>query len=170
MSTATKISFVTMYGEKPDHETPTGNGMQNEYGYDMNSKGQKVLVKTGEKNLYEEIQSYLEETKIENVLKRVAVGDMSDFRPQGIYQDVTEIPNNLIEARREMLKLENMWNKLPNETKAKYDFSVETFIAEAGKESWLVDMGYINPAADETTPELTDPVEEIKKAEPVAAE
>lgn len=157
-----KIPFRTAWGEGLTVFTNPGEQIEAEYGYEINAKGQKQLVKTGEKNTWEEIQSYLENTKIENVLKRVAVGDMSDFRPQGIYQDVSEIPNNLVEARREMQKLENMWAKLPKETKEKYENSVERFIAEAGKESWMIDMGFIQPAEPEAAPEL-DPAPELKE-------
>ena len=150
------ILYKTAYGERERVYSECGNPIQPTYGYEINSKGQKILVKNGEKNIYEEIQAQAEDTKIENILARVAIGDMSDFRPDGIYQDISEVPNNLIQAKREMQKLENMWQKVPNEMKAKYDWSVEKFISEAGKESWLIDMGLIQP---KTT------IEEPKKLE-----
>ena len=139
------ILYKTAYGERERVITECGKAIQPTYGYEINSKGQKILVKNGEKNIYEEIQAQAEDTKIENILKRVAIGDMSDFRPDGIYQDISEVPNNLIQAKREMQKLENMWQRIPNEIKSKYNWSVEEFIAQAGKESWLIDMGMIQP-------------------------
>ena len=157
MGTTTAERFRSAYSKPIRIHTATGNGMQDEYGYELNKKGIKELVKTGEKNLYAEIQSYAEEVKIENILKRAAIGDMTDFRPDGIYQDISEIPTNLNEAKAEMMKIEKIWNNMDTETKAKYDWSLENFISEAGKESWLYDTGL-----------LEKPVE--KKEEPADAE
>ena len=158
---ATKTTpYRTAYSEQIRFYSPTGNGMQDEYGYEVNAKGQKELVKTGEKNLYLEIQSYKEDCLIENILQRAAVGDMRDFRPQGIYADTTKLPKNMIDAKKAMVNLENTWNKLPNEIKQKYDNSVETFVTQAGTDSWLIDMGYKEAAptivntAPETKPEV----------------
>lgn len=157
-ATVKEPRFRSAYSGSIRVNAPVGSPMQDEYGYEINSKGQKVLVKTGERNLYEEIQSYAEECKIENILKRVAIGDMSDFRPDGIYQDISEIPNNLIEARQEMQKLENLWNKLDIDTKRKYNFDVNEFMAQAGKEAWLIDTGFLKPVdAEKVTPAATDP-------------
>lgn len=145
------IPFRTAYSGQVRHTCPVGSKTKKTYAYEINEKGQKELKENGTINVYEEIQAQLEETKIENVLKRVAAGDMSDFRPTGIYQDITEIPNNLIEAKKEMQKLENVWNELDKETKAKYNWSVEEFIGKAGEKSWLEDLGFINKEADEPT-------------------
>lgn len=157
---ATKIPFRTAYSEKETTYQETGNGIEPIYGYELKN-GIKTLVQTGEKNLYEEIQSYAEDVEIETILRHCSVGDFSDFRPQGIYQDISEVPNNLIEARKEILKLENTWQKLPKEIKEKYGWSVERFINEAGKESWLIDMGLMEapkePEVKPTEPETPKP-------------
>lgn len=143
--------FRSAYSGQVRINCPSGSETKKTYAYSINEKGQKVLEVNGEENIYEEIQAQLEETKIENILRRVASGNMSDFRPDGIYQDITQIPNNLIEAKKEMQKIENLWNGLTNEIKSKYDWSVDQFIAKAGEKSWLEDLGWINKQADETT-------------------
>lgn len=143
--------------------TEPGRPMQNEYAYKINEYGQKVLEKTGEKDLYAEIQASLEETKIENILARVANGDMSDFRPNGIFADTTEIPSNLIEARQAMQELENTWNKLPNDTKRKYDFDIEKFIGQSGSESWLRDMGLLPVQAEAVAEAVQETTIEVKE-------
>lgn len=163
MPTAEKIKFRSAYTPAMRFHCASGNGMQDEYGYILNKKGQKELAKTGEHNLYEEIQSYAEEVKIENVLKRAALGDMKDFRADGIYQDISEIPNNLNDAKAEMLKLENIWNKLTPEIKAKYDWSLESFITEAGKEAWLKDVGLLQEVPNEEIKE--EPAEPVNETE-----
>lgn len=149
---ASKIIFKTPYGERERVYVSSGtNGIEPVYGYEINKVGQKELVQTGETNLYKKIQSSLEETKIENILKRVAMGDDTVMRPDGIYADMTEAPKNLIEARQQMQQLENVWNGLSNEMKKKYDFSVEKFIGQSGTDEWLIDMGLLTKPAEETT-------------------
>lgn len=152
----TEMPFSHVYTTEP------GRPMQNEYAYKINEYGQKVLEKIGEKDLYAEIQASLEETKIENILARVANGDMSDFRPNGIFADTTEIPSNLIEARQAMQELENTWNKLPNDTKRKYDFDVEKFIGQSGSESWLRDMGLLPAQAEAVAEAVQEKAVEVK--------
>lgn len=156
MPTQTKIPFRTAYSESIKKHAPAGEEEYPIWEYEINSKGNRELKITGYRNRYEEIQAEKEDCMIENILKRVAIGDMSDFRPDGIYQDVTQIPNNLIDAKREMQKLENLWLGLPLETRAKYNNSVDEFIAKAGEKSWLIDMGYMQPE----TPNITS--EELK--------
>lgn len=144
----TKLPFKTAYGDRERYYTPTGDGIEEIYGYEINKYGQKVLVKQGEYSLYDKIQESLEETKIENILQRVAMGDNSVMRPDGIYADLSDVPKNLIEARKSMQKLENLWNTLDNEIKKKYDYDVDKFIGASGTESWLEDMGLIKKEAE----------------------
>lgn len=159
---ANKERFKTAYGERETTFITSGSRYQDTYGYEINKYGQKELVKTGETDLYALIQESLEETKIENILKRVAMGDDTVMRPDGIYADLTEAPKNLIEARQQMQQLENLWNSLPIDTKRKYNMSVEDFIAKSGTEGWLVDMGLLtksDPAKEEPTPEAATKAE-----------
>ena len=142
--------FKTAYGKRKRHYIEQGRKEANEYGYEINKAGMKELIKTGETNLYEKIQEALEETKIENIIKSVTNGDTSMLRATGQYIDTTELPNNMIEARQAMQKLENTWLTLPTEIKNKYNNSVEEFIGKAGNTEWLVDMGMIKPKITKT--------------------
>lgn len=148
-----KVIFRTAYADHERVPVESGSPIENEYGYEIDSYGRKVLVKTGETDLYAKIQLSLEETKIENILARCTAGDTSMLRPDGIYADLTEMPNNLIEARQAMQKLENTWNGLGAEIKNKYNNSLDTFIANAGKETWLRDMGLL-PAEAKAVAEM----------------
>lgn len=146
--------FKTPYGDRERVTTEPGCKIQNVYGYEIDNYGRKILVKTGEENLYEMIQMSLEETKIENILKRAAAGE-NVFRPEGIYADITTMPSNLIEARQSIQKLENTWAKLPSEIKNKYNNSVEEFISRSGSEEWLTDMGLLKNQAKEVKEAIT---------------
>lgn len=158
------IKFRTAYSGQVVSNAPTGRPMQDVYEYKIDKYGRKKLEKTGETNLYAKIQESLEETKIENILKRAAIGDMSNFRPDGIYADLTEMPSNLIEARQAMQNLENVWKDLDNEIKRKYHFDVEEFIGASGSDGWLRDMGLLQDPTPET-PKETPKVEEGTKDE-----
>lgn len=143
MAAAKTIPFRCPYTPQIRYICESGSEIENEYGYEIDHMGRKNLVKTGERNQYLEIQAELEATKIENILKRVAVGDMSDFRADGIYADITQIPNNLIQAKQEMQKIENLFNSLPNDIKAKYNFDTNQYMAAMGSDEWLIDSGLI---------------------------
>lgn len=156
-----KTIFKTPYGERQRNHCASGSPIANEYGYEIDSYGRKILVKTGETNVYEKIQASLEETKIENILARAMAGDNSVFRPEGIYTDTTQIPSNLIESMQAIQNLENTWEGLPREIKQKYNFDVGQFIGQSGSESWLRDMGLL-PSGAETTPVET-PKAEVKE-------
>lgn len=144
-----EIPYMTAYRGRHKTTSPAGSKMENEYGYEIKANGEKVLVKTGEINIYDQIQAEHENTKIESVLARVAAGDMSDFRPQGIYQDISKIPNNFIDAQKEMMKVNKLWNNLSAETRMKYNNDVNQFMAQAGTDAWLIDSGFVNPTATE---------------------
>lgn len=140
---ANKQSFKTPYGERERHFIEPGTGIEKEYGYTIDRFGRKVLECKGEKNLYEEIQMALEETKIENILARAMAGDTSGLNANGTYMDTTQIPNNLIEARQAIQNLENVWLGLSQELKNKYHNSVEEFVGASGSDGWLRDMGLL---------------------------
>lgn len=148
-----KELFKTAYTGHTRAITEAGRPIADVYGYEIDNYGRKVLVKTGETNVYEKIQASLEETKIENILKRASMGDNSVFRPDGIYADLTELPNNLIEARQAMQNLENVWAGVPNEIKAKYNYDVGEFIGASGSDSWLRDMGLLSDNKPQTVTE-----------------
>ena len=64
-----------------------------------------------------------------------------------------------------MNELNNTWRKLPNTIKAKYDMNIDRFMAQAGTEAWLIDMGMLNPTQQETV-KATDTVPETKVETP----
>lgn len=138
-----KLLFKTPYGERERAFIESGTGIENEYSYKVDTYGRKILECTGQKNLYQEIQMSLEETKIENILNRAMAGDTSGLSANGTYMDTTQIPNNLIEARQAIQNLENMWASLSQDIKNKYHNDVEEFVGASGSDGWLRDMGLL---------------------------
>lgn len=153
--------FKTPYGDHERHYTETGRETADIFKHEITKNGLKELVKTGETNVYEKIQESLEETKIENIIARVVNGDTSMLRANGQFIDCTDIPNNLIEARQAMQRLENAWQQLPKEIKANYNWNIEEYIAKAGTEGWMIDMGLIKVPTEVAKENLSKLKEEI---------
>lgn len=149
--------FKTPYGKHERGVISSGNRYQDEFSYTKNKKGSTVLEKSGQTDLYAKIQESLEETKIENIIRRVTAGDDSMLRPNGIYADCTELPSNLIESQKAIMDLENVWTKLPIRVKEEYNFDKGEFVASAGSEKWMKSMGY----NIKTEKEVTEVIEKM---------
>lgn len=156
--------FKTAFTGHERASTPVGSRYQSEFGYEIDKYGRKVLVKTGETDLYAKIQESLEETKIENIINRCIAGDTSVLRPDGVYMDLTEQPNSLLEAMQQIQNLENIWNGLSNEIKEKYNYDLGQYVAAAGSEDWQKDMGLLKEKEKIETSPINDTqnTEEVK--------
>lgn len=142
--------FITAYSKerRNNNSTPCGNDLEPTYGYEVDKKGLKVLKENGKKDVFSEIQTHLEDTKIENVIQRVIAGDESILRPNAIYGDISEHPKNMIEAMNMIHSLENTYSQLSDDAKKLYP-TIESFVENAGTENWMRVNGYIK---NNTTP------------------
>lgn len=136
----------TNHNEKERKETEAGKKVRLTFRWEYDDKGNKRLVQDEEIDRDAEIQSYLEETKIENIINRAAFdpsvvqrlgAQLNDEEPQ----DFTTMPSTLAEAQNMMIQAENTWNKLPREIKQKFDNDVEKFIAGFGRADWMEALG-----------------------------
>lgn len=135
--------FASLLTRRERFYANPGSRMHNDYEIQIDKKGHKTLKKVGEHDIYEEIQSFLEETKIENILARAAAGDLNALNQRtGLYIDVTDSPKTLAEAQNAILKLGNYFDSLPADIRAKFDNSKEKFVQEYGSEEWLNNMGF----------------------------
>lgn len=134
------------HNEKERKETEAGRKTRLTFRWTYDNKGNKSLVQDEEIDRDAEIQSYLEETKIENIINRAAFdpsivqklsAQLSDAEPQ----DFTNMPSTLAEAQNLMIQTENTWNKLPREIKQKFDNDVDKFIARFGTAEWMETLG-----------------------------
>ena len=134
------------HNEKERKETEAGRKVRLTFRWAYDDKGNKSLVQDEEIDRDAEIQSYLEETKVENIINRAAFdpsvvqrlgAQLNDEEPQ----DFTSMPSTLAEAQEMMIQAENTWNKLPREIKQKFDNDVDKFIAGFGTEDWIEALG-----------------------------
>lgn len=141
--------------------TEAGETMRRTYLWELNEKGEKILVLDQIIDQQAEIDSYLEETKLENIIRRASIDPdlaarlMPDMG--GGLQDATEMPGNLMELQNIMLKAEQIWDEIPKEIKLKFDNDVDKFVASFGTVDWAKNLGIYQeeepekPKKEETT-------------------
>lgn len=156
------MSKIYSLQEKPESKpSATGNGKEPEYSYEIDEKGARTLKRTGEVNVYAQIQTYLEETKIENIIQRAtydpaAIGSQEWMKQAEV--DISNMPENYHEWKRMVNDAENRFNALPAELKEKFDNSVEQYISEMGTVEWAKKLGW------------TEPIEPVERKEEVNSE
>ena len=141
--------------------TEAGETVRRTYLWERNEKGEKILVLDQTIDQQAEIDSYLEETKLENIIRRASIDPDLAARlvPDigGGLQDATEMPENLMELQNIMLRAEQIWDEIPKEIKLKFDNDVDKFVASFGTISWAKNLGIYQeerpkePEKEETT-------------------
>jgi hypothetical protein len=125
--------------------TEAGESVRRTYLWETNEKGEKVLKLDQIIDQQAEIDSYLEETKIENIIRRASIDPniASRIAPNlgGGIQDFTEAPHTLAELQNIMIRAEQIWDEVPKEAKLKFDNDVDKFIASFGTVEWAKNLG-----------------------------
>ncbi len=139
--------FRSAYSGQVRHTSLTGNGREPEYEYKVTDEGRE-LVKTGETDVYALIQSRLDETKIENIIKRAtydptALGSQ-DWQTSEVMTDISDAPTNYHEWYGRIKDAEAEFDKLPIEVKNKWDNDVEKYIMAYGTKEWADKMGIMS--------------------------
>lgn len=137
------MNFKTAFARGETTESPIGSGIMPTYEYRIDKKtGKKILEKTGETNIYEKIQASLESSKLENIIKKVTQGDLTDLNvKEGQYIDISNMPTNMIELQNTIMIAKGEFEKLDANTRKKFDNSVEKYISLYGSEEWANNMG-----------------------------
>lgn len=141
--------------ERPRFYCNAGSRFADKHAVRIDDNGHKTLVKTGEKtNIYEKIQSHVEECDIKKIWERAQVEGYEILnKREAISGDVTMVPTSMLEAAQQLQDMENDFNALPIDIRRQFNFSFTEYIAEAGNDinSWGNKMGLIKKT--EPTPE-----------------
>lgn len=110
-------------------KTPSGSNLLPQYKETINSKGQTVLKKVGDKDIYEIIQASLEETQVYNVLEKyLQTGDETILkRREGIYGNFINIPTSPIDLQNTIMRAENDFNELDREVREEFNNDIGMF-------------------------------------------
>ena len=138
---------VSNFREKESRPTAPGEKIRRTYLWQMNAKGKKVLIIDQEIDQQAEIDSFLEETKIENIVRRASIDpDLAErLKPEtgGGIQDFTEAPQTLAELQNIMLRAEQIWKDVPKEIKLKFDNDIDKFVSSYGTVEWAENLGIL---------------------------
>lgn len=150
------VSYFEAMERHSKFVSPSGNGFVDVYELVTDKKsGSEEVVKTGKKNLFEEIQAYRESTEIANIINRFLNGETDVLKQvQGAYMDVTNAPTSYADYFAKVKEAEKIFNQLPDAIKDKFDNSAEKFFLEFGTES------FNDKVSD---PEVVNPMSEIKE-------
>lgn len=137
--------IYTQFKKPPRKNTPCGNRYINTYQEQINKNGKLRLEKTGQHDVYAEIQTDAESCKIENILHQVAMGDLRALQQrEATYVDATTMPHSLMEQQNLVLKMKDEFYKMPVEVRKEFDNSPETYVSMMGTNEFLEKMAPYN--------------------------
>ena len=153
--------------------TEAGETVRRTYLWERNEKGEKVLRLDQTIDQQAEIDSYLEETKLENIIRRASIDPeiAARIKPDigGGIQDFTEAPQNLAELQNIMIRAEQIWDEVPKDIKLKFDNDVDKFIASFGTVEWAKNLGIYKEQEQEQKQEKKAETEAAKTTETTEA-
>lgn len=116
-----------------------------------------TLEKTGQTDIYALIQADAESCKIENILKRVAMGDLEALQQrEATYCDATTLPKNLMEAQNLTLRLKDEFYKMPLEVRKEFNNSPEEYVSLMGTDEFKKIMAPYNEKIAKIAMEKSD--------------
>lgn len=144
MSEITK-SFYTRWNHPKNKGLDLHVIYEPEYIEVIKKDGSKTLEVTGQKNIYEYIQSFAEQSKIENILHAAAMGDLSVFNQrETTYADATTLPKTLMEAQNLVLRMKQEFETMPLEVREIFNNSPEMYVNMMGTEEFKEKMAPYN--------------------------
>lgn len=151
------MKFNTQYDARDRISTCAGSPVKPLFSGRYNERGQVELTPDGSENIYEYIQSFAESTDIHSILRRYQNGEVDVLsKVQGVYADITEMPQTYAEALQRIADSEKIFMQLPVETRAKFGHSFSEFLAASQDDDFLDRLGL---KVEDVKPVVTEPVE-----------
>lgn len=123
-------------------KTPAGSEVITTYIVELDENGNKKEVPNGKLNIYDQIQSHHEGTKIQNIIRRAQGGDPTALaQTHGEYMDVTEAPTSLAAVHNVVMKAQDDFYSFPAELRREFNNNPETYIKSIGTEEWANIIG-----------------------------
>lgn len=140
------FDIKTKFSKHKRYHCNSGSRYENTYQEQIDKKsGKKILVKVGETCVYDMIQADLEQSKIENIIHKLAMGDLSVLREASLtYVDADEFPKTLMDAQNIVVKAKAEFDKFPPEVKKEFNNSAEQYVSEMGTDEFIKKMAPFN--------------------------
>lgn len=123
----------------------------------VDDDGSFRVVKAGTYSIQQKIDSNRETCDLSVIVSRLLAGDTSVVNREVMFGDFTKFPSSYRDMLQLRIDAEKHFYQLPVEDRAKFDYDVNKYIAQAGSEDWLKKLGYIK--------EVNEKIEEEVKAD-----
>ena len=139
------MNFYSAYNPPESKPTCAGEKTRKTYRWAENENGEKYLVEDEEIIIADEIESYHEETKITNIIRRATfdveaanqlLGDSGNAGA-----DMTTMPENLMEAQNILVQAKQAYANLTPKQQAEFE-GMADFMKSAGTDEWAKKLGY----------------------------
>lgn len=129
--------FNTRFDKHERVYANAGDPVHIEYALQISESGVEELVPVGSTFIPDEINSHANSVDIHTILARFSNGETEVLNTRAaMYFDATSMPNNLADMYRTVANGEIYFNKLPLETRAKFNHSFTEFVSSIGTESF----------------------------------
>lgn len=105
--------------------------------------GRIDLVSDGFEDTQKLIEADAVGASLPEIIERALRGDVSVFRDEGFYGDVTQMPTTYAEILNSVNNGKAIFEKLDIETKRKFDNNFEKWFATMNSKEWFDNMGMI---------------------------
>lgn len=122
-------NFYSLSNRRPVEFCSAGDSVVQEYELEYSPQGVPHLVPTGTYDLYDVIQSFRDECDLGKIFQRYANGDvMALNKRQGIFVDISEMPQDIFAAANLLERVEAIYNGLSADLRARVG-SFEDFLS-----------------------------------------
>lgn len=107
------------------------SGAKEEYRHEpeYDDWNKRVLKKTKIIPIYDIIQSHADECNFEKIIRRATEGDATALNIiEGQYIDITEAPQNIMEAQNMMLNAKKEFENLPADMRKQFDYDYHNYM------------------------------------------
>lgn len=116
------MEFYSAYNVPPVVASPTGERVKPVYKLVTDEETHKSrLVEVDKTNVYDAIQSYASSCDLTTRLAMFANGDKNALTGgRGVYCDLTGVPRSYVEAQRQAINADNVYNSLPDDVRSAF--------------------------------------------------
>lgn len=128
----------------------------------FDSEGVANVVISGERNIFEFIQSFKDDTDIYSIINRLVLsgGELPNV-DSSLFSDVTSLPSNVHEAFKSVREAQDIFNSLSSEKRAVYHNSFNEFMSDFGSEKFnSIFQPIISSSAPVQSPSSVSPIKE----------
>ena len=129
------MAFYTQLNRPKVPPTVAGSKEIDDYEVRLDKTGRKKLVKKStKKNIYDRIQANKEESEVYTLINRFSDAQKKEIitikaSTNSEVYDLTQVPENLIQAKQMQIDAEKKWNELPLELRAEFNHDATQFMA-----------------------------------------